>query len=102
MPNLVNVEKIDNQEQHEKTWFQRFNKKLGVAVTGATALVVGTSANAAEVDLSFIPDFLGPAKTAMSGLGIDAAALLLIVIGLVIMFAIFGVSKGGIKKAGST
>lgn len=98
MPNLVNVEKIDNQEQHEKTWFQRFNKKLGVAVTGATALVVGTSANAAEGDLSFIPDFLGPVKTAMGGLGTDAAAILLIGIGLTVMFAIYSVSKGGIKK----
>lgn len=98
MPNFKNVEKIENQEHHENTWFQRFNKKLGVAVTGSTALVVGTSANAAEGDLSFIPDFLGPVKTAMGGLGTDAAAILLIGIGLTVMFAIYSVSKGGIKK----
>ena len=98
MPNFHNVEKIENQEHHEKTWFQRFNKKLGVAVTGSTALVVGTSANAADADLSFIPDFLGPVKTAMGGLGTDAAAILLIGISLTVMFAIYSVSKGGIKK----
>lgn len=99
MPIFKNVEKIENQEKHEKLWFQRFNKKLGVAVTGSTALVVGTSANAADTaDLSFIPDFLGPVKTAMGGLGTDAAAILLIGIGLTVMFAIYSVSKGGIKK----
>lgn len=98
---LQNVEKIATQENHEKSWFKRFKTKFAV---GSSALVVGTSAMAAgdTADVSFIPDFLGGAKTALSGIGTDTAALLLIVIGLIIMFAVFGVSKGGIKKAGST
>lgn len=97
---LQNVEKIAVQQNHEKTWFNRFKTKLAV---GSTSLAVGSSAMAAgdTADVSFIPDFLGAAKTAMSGIGTDIAALLLIVIGLIIMFAVFGVSKGGIKKAGS-
>lgn len=46
-----NVEKMP-QPVVEKTWFQRFNNKLGVAVAGASsALVVGSAhAEGASVD----------------------------------------------------
>lgn len=41
---LVNVEKIAVQDRHEKTWFQRFGAKAGVAVAGvSSALVVGSA-----------------------------------------------------------
>ena len=45
---LVNVEKIEAQEKHEKSWFQRFNNKILSVVATATALVMGSSAHAAE------------------------------------------------------
>lgn len=49
---LVNVEKIAVQDRHEKTWFQRFRAKAGVAVAGvSSALVVGSAhAEGAVVD----------------------------------------------------
>lgn len=52
MGQLENVEKIETQSVHEKTWFERFrsNSKqygVGAAILGTTA-VATTSANAAE------------------------------------------------------
>lgn len=43
---LVNVEKIEAQEQHEKSWFQRFRGKLAAAGAATGALVVSTSSMA--------------------------------------------------------
>lgn len=43
---LQNVEKIAVQENHEKTWYKRFAKKLGLAATATTALAVSTASNA--------------------------------------------------------
>lgn len=43
---LQNVEKIQVQEQHEKSWFNRFKTKIGVATAATTALAVSTASNA--------------------------------------------------------
>ena len=43
---LQNVEKIEVQEQHKKSWFNRFKTKIGVAAAGITALAVSSASNA--------------------------------------------------------
>jgi len=43
---LQNVEKIETQQNHEKSWFQRFKYKMGAAAGATTALAVSTSSNA--------------------------------------------------------
>lgn len=43
---LQNVEKIEVQEQHKKSWFNRFKTKIGVAAAGTTALAVSSASNA--------------------------------------------------------
>ena len=100
MPNLVNVEKIDNQEQHEKTWFQRFNKKLGVAVTGATALVVGKSANAAEGDSAISFAFIDIIKSALQSAFDGLQSIYGVAILIILAIVVFGVMKGGTRKVG--
>jgi hypothetical protein len=40
---LVNVEKVEAQEQHEKSWFKRHFPKLAAAGAATGALVVSTS-----------------------------------------------------------
>ena len=92
---LENVQKIATQEHHEKTWFQRFKNK---ALVGSSALVVGTSAMAEGE--SSIPDFLAPAKTAMTGLGTDLGTVFLVAIGITLVIISFTNSRGGLRKAG--
>ena len=41
-----NVEVIEQQQAHQKTWFNRFKTKIGVAITAATAMVVTQGSNA--------------------------------------------------------
>ena len=43
---LQNVEKIAVQENHNKTWFNRFKTKILVVTAGATALAVSSASNA--------------------------------------------------------
>ena len=43
---LVNVEKVEAQEQHEKSWFKRHFPKLAAATAATGALVVSTSSMA--------------------------------------------------------
>lgn len=43
---LVNVEKIEAQEKHEKTWFQRCRNKFAVGASALSALAVSTASNA--------------------------------------------------------
>lgn len=43
---LQNVEKIAVQENHEKPWYQRLAKKIGLASAATTALAVSTASNA--------------------------------------------------------
>lgn len=45
-----NVEVLELQVVHKKTWFQRFRNKLAVAGTTATALAVTAPANAAGLE----------------------------------------------------
>ena len=96
MSNLQNVQKIAQQEVHEKSWFNRFKTK---ALVGSSALVVGSSAMAAEGD-PVIPDFLAPAKTFMTGIGTDLGTVFMVAIGITLVVIAFTVSRGGIKKAG--
>lgn len=97
MPNLQNVQKIDQQKAHEKSWFNRFKTKAAVA---STSLVVGSTAMAAEGDPVTIPDFLAPAKTALTSIPADLGVLFMAAIGIVILIIVFTNSKGGIKRAG--
>ncbi len=43
---LVNVEKVEAQEQREKSWFKRHFPKLAAADAAIVALVVSTSSMA--------------------------------------------------------
>ena len=43
---LVNVEKVEAQKQHEKSWFKRHFPKLAAATAATGALVVSTSSMA--------------------------------------------------------
>lgn len=43
---LVNVQKVEAQEQHEKSWFKRHFPKLAAAGAATGALVVSTSSMA--------------------------------------------------------
>lgn len=76
---LQNVEKMP-QPVVEKTWFQRFNNKLGVAVAGAsTALVVGSAhaEGAAGVDTLFTN-----VSTSLGGVATGVLAVLGILAGV--------------------
>lgn len=91
---LKNVEKIEQPQQ--KTRFQRWCKKATATVISTGVLVV-SNAHAAEGD---IPDFLAPAKTALSGIGANLGTLFLVAIGIALVIVAFTLSKGGIKRAG--
>lgn len=98
---LVNVEKIEAQKKHEKSWFQRFNNKiLSVAATG-TALVMASSANAAEGDIA-VPDFITPVKSAFTSIASDLGGFFLVLLGITVAIAVFVISRGGIKKGASS
>ena len=43
---LVNVEKVEAQEQHKKSWFKRHFPKLAAATASTGALVVSSSSMA--------------------------------------------------------
>ena len=96
---LVNVEKIEAQEKHEKSWFQRFkNKTLSLAATG-TALLIGSSAHAADIA---VPDFITPVKTAFTSIASDLGGFFLVLLGITVAIAVFVISRGGIKKGASS
>lgn len=88
-----NVEVIEQQEVHEKTWFQPFRNKLGFSGIASGALVA-TGAHAE------VPDFLATAGTSLSGIATGLGALFVIAIGITLLVMAFVISKGGIKKAG--
>lgn len=97
---LVNVEKIEAQENHEKSYFKRFNNKvLGLVATG-TALVMGSSAHA-EGEIT-VPDFITPVKTAFTSIASDLGGFFLILLGITVAVAVFVISRGGIKKGASS
>lgn len=98
---LVNVEKIEAQENHEKSYFKRFNNKvLGLVATG-TALVMGSSAHAAEGGIT-VPDFITPVKTAFTSIASDLGGFFLVLLGITVAIAVFVISRGGIKKGASS
>lgn len=92
-----NVEVIEQQEVHKKTWFQKIKSKLAPAAV-ATGVLVASNANAAE-GLA-IPDFLKPATDALGGIGVSLGALFVIAIGITLVIIAFTNSRGGIRKAG--
>ncbi|MCH7352242.1 MULTISPECIES: hypothetical protein [unclassified Acinetobacter] len=95
---LKNVEVLEQQTTHEKSWFQKFrNRATSTAVIASTAIVASTANAAGE---SVIPDFLKPAKDAISGLGVSLGEIFLIAIGITLVIITFTTSRGGIKKAG--
>lgn len=97
---LKNVERIpaQTQTQSEQKWYQRFNTRyIAPALASATAFAVTAPAYAAEGD---IPDFLAPAKTAMSALASNLGAVFMVVIGIILVIITFTNSKGGLKRAG--
>ncbi|MEQ1343695.1 hypothetical protein [Acinetobacter seifertii] len=91
---LKNVEKIEAQEQHQKSWYQKFRTKLVPAVV-TTGVLIASSAHAEDT-----PDFIGTAKTAMTGLVTNLGGLFVVAIGITLLIMAFTLSKGGIKKAG--
>ncbi|GAA5565855.1 hypothetical protein Asch03_03395 [Acinetobacter schindleri] len=91
---LKNVEKIEAQEQHEKSWYQKFRTKLVPAVV-TTGILIASSAHAEDP-----PDFIATAKTAMTGLVTNLGGLFVVAIGITLLIMAFTLSKGGIKKAG--
>lgn len=90
---LKNVEKIEAQEQHQKSWFQKFRSKFAPAAV-VTGGLIAANAHAAD------PDFLGSATTSLGTIVIGLGALFTAAIGITLLIMAFGVSKGGIKKAG--
>ncbi len=92
---LQYVEKIEAQEQHQKSWYQKFRTKLVPAVV-TTGVLIASSAHAEDTT----PDFLGQAKTAITGLSTNLGGLFVVAIGITLLIMAFQLSKGGIKKAG--
>ncbi|MFC1392210.1 Uncharacterised protein [Acinetobacter baumannii] len=90
---LKNVQKIETQEQIQKTWFQKFRGKYlpAAVVTG------GLIASNAHAD---VPDFLATATTSVTGIATGLGTLFVAAIGITLLVMAFVISKGGIKKAG--
>lgn len=98
---LLNVQKIEDQKNHEKSWFQRFNKKASTLAVTGTALAVGSSVQAAEGDIT-VPDYISKVTNAYTSIAGDLSGFFLICLGITIAISVFVISRGGIKKgAGS-
>lgn len=84
---LQNVEKIELQENHQKTWFNRFKTKMGVAAATVTALAVSGSANAflKSADVTAATTAAG-GEEVLSSTGIWVITLVvgMVIVGLVI------------------
>lgn len=86
---LKNVEIIE-QENHKKSWFQRFRNKIGVGASAVTALAV-SNANAVKMaDVTGAYTASGATET-IDGTGI-------IIITLVISLAVIGIIISLVKK----
>lgn len=81
---LKNVTRID-QENHEKSWFQRYRNKLGATATAVGSYGVASSANAAELDLSAIGTAITTQLSSAQGIVVTvliaAATITAIIIG---------------------
>ncbi|QNX07559.1 hypothetical protein IC784_08940 [Acinetobacter seifertii] len=93
---LKNVQKIETQEQHQKTWFQKFRSKF-VPAAVVTGGLIAANAHAAAGDP---PDFLGTATSSLGTIAIGLGTLFAAAIGITLLVMAFSTSKGGIKKAG--
>lgn len=98
---LVNVEVIEAQQEHEKSWFQRSKNRILGAVATGTALVMVSSANAAEGAID-VPDFITPVKSAFTSIATDLGGFFLVLLGITVAIAVFVISRGGIKKGASS
>lgn len=96
---LKNVEVIE-QQAHEKLWFQKFRSKFS-SRTASTALVATGAAVAIPAHAEgTIPDFLGGATTALTGIATSLGGVFLLAIGIILVIIAFTNSKGGLKRAG--
>lgn len=84
---LQNVEKIEVQEQHKKSWFNRFKTKIGVAAAGTTALAVSSASNAflKTADVTTATTAAGgEAVLSTTGIWVLTVVVGMVVVGLVI------------------
>lgn len=95
---LENVQKIEAQEKHEKSWFQRF-KNAALATSGLA--LVGTTSAHAEGEMA-ITDFITPVKNSFTGIAGDLGGLFLICLSITVIIAVFSISRGGVKKSASS
>ncbi len=95
---LENVQKIETQEKHEKSWFQRF-KNSALATSGLA--LVGTTSAHAEGEIA-ITDFITPVKDSFTGIAADLGGLFLVCLGITVLIAVFSISRGGVKKSASS
>ncbi|ENV96650.1 hypothetical protein F938_02054 [Acinetobacter bereziniae LMG 1003 = CIP 70.12] len=86
---LKNVEKIE-QENHKKSWFQRFRNKIGIAASAVTSLAVSSAHALKTTDVQAAYTASGATET-IDGTGI-------IIIGLVISLAVIGIIISLVKK----
>lgn len=88
---LQNVQKIEVQEKHEKSWFNRFKYKIGAAAGATTALAVSTSSNAflKAADVTTATGNAG-GEEVLSSTGIWVLTL---VVGVVIFSLVIGLIK---------
>lgn len=81
---LKNVTRID-QENHEKSWFQRYRNKLGATATAVGSYAVVSSAHAEGADLSAVGTAITAQLSSAQGIVVTvliaAATITAIIIG---------------------
>lgn len=95
MPKYKNVSVI--QVNHQKTWFQKFRSKIGLASAAVSTSVITAAAHAEGEVTGY--DFLAPAKTALSSISGDLIILYTAGMALIILMVVYAKSKGGARKA---
>lgn len=91
MGKLVNVKVMPPRHKQKQGLLSR----LSAWTVSSTALVVGSSAMAAEGDPV---NFLEKATSSIASIAGDLGVFFLAVIGISLLIAAFGISKGGVKK----
>lgn len=85
---LQNVEKLELQETHKKSWFNRLKTKMGAVVAGATALAVSSASNAflKSADVTAATTAAGGEDTlSTTGIWIITIAVGMAIVGMIIM-----------------
>lgn len=85
---LQNVEKLELQEIHKKTWFNRFKTKMGAVAAGITALAVSSASNAflKSADVTAATTAAGGEDTlATTGIWILTICVGMAIVGMIIM-----------------